>query len=75
MSRILEQARKISIPTRQEEEKTRDLADFLLKQVNSEAAKHSQVVTVELGGSYAKGTWLRDQMDFDIFVKVHLDLA
>ncbi|MDE1763051.1 MAG: CCA tRNA nucleotidyltransferase [Thaumarchaeota archaeon] len=73
MSRVLEQARKISIPTRQEEEKTRDLADFLLKQVNSEAAKHSQVVTVELGGSYAKGTWLRGQMDFDIFVKLKND--
>ncbi len=73
MNQILEQARKIAIPTIQEEKETRELADMLLKQVRGEAAKYAQVVTVELGGSYAKGTWLRKQMDLDIFVKMKTD--
>ena len=45
------------------------LSDSLLKQVKEEASKYSEVASVELGGSYAKGTWLKDQMDLDIFVK------
>lgn len=74
MSRILDRARKISIPTRLEVRKTVEVAEFLLKQVRDEAAKYSEVVDVELGGSYAKGTWLRNQMDFDIFIKVKTDV-
>ncbi len=74
MSQVLEQARRITIPTKQEEERTGQLAEFLLRQVSNEASKYPQVVSVELGGSYAKGTWLRNQMDFDIFVKLKNDI-
>ncbi|MGI0045656.1 MAG: CCA tRNA nucleotidyltransferase [Nitrosotalea sp.] len=74
MSRVLEQAKKTSIPTKQEEQKKREIADFLFKQVSDEAYRYPEVVTVELGGSYAKGTWLRNQMDFDIFVKLKNDI-
>ncbi|NHI02798.1 CCA tRNA nucleotidyltransferase, archaeal type [Candidatus Nitrosotalea sp. TS] len=73
MTRILENVRKISIPTKKEEEKMKKLADSLVKQVRDEAFRYSQVVTVELGGSYAKGTWLKGQMDLDIFVKLKTD--
>ena len=73
MSKVLEQARKITIPAKKEEENTKELAEFLLKKVRDEAAKYPQVVTVDLGGSFAKGTWLRNQMDFDIFVKLKID--
>ena len=70
MSQVLDQARKITIPAKQEEEKMKTLSDFLLKLVKDEVTKHAEVVSVELGGSYAKGTWLRGQMDLDIFVKM-----
>ena len=70
MTQVLDQARKITIPTKQEEEKMKKLSDFLLKLVKDEVTKYSEVVSVELGGSYAKGTWLRGQMDLDIFVKM-----
>jgi tRNA nucleotidyltransferase (CCA-adding enzyme) len=69
VTHVLEQARKASVPTEQEEIKMRKLSDLVLQQVKEEAAKHPQVVSVELGGSYAKGTWLKGQMDVDIFVK------
>ena len=67
--KVLEQARKISIPAKKEEEKMKKLSDYILDQVKKEAAKYAEVSSVELGGSYAKGTWLKDQMDLDIFVK------
>jgi len=70
MSKVLEQARRISMPTSQEEREMKKLADFLYKAVSDEASKYPETVSVELGGSYAKGTWLRKQMDFDIFVKL-----
>jgi len=66
----LEQARKIAIPERQEEEKIGKLAEQLLDLVKKEAAKYSEVIGVELGGSYAKGTWLKGKLDLDIFVKM-----
>lgn len=70
MSRVLERARKLSVPNRHEEEKTKKVADMLLGRVKAKASEHPEVVSVELGGSYAKGTWLRNQMDFDIFIKI-----
>ncbi|HJU13499.1 MAG TPA: CCA tRNA nucleotidyltransferase [Candidatus Nitrosotalea sp.] len=73
MSRVLEKAKKLSVPTKLEEDRTRKVADLLLGKVKAEAARHPEVVSVELGGSYAKGTWLRKQMDFDIFIKIRTD--
>jgi tRNA nucleotidyltransferase (CCA-adding enzyme) len=70
MRNILEQARKISVPTKQEEEKIRILSRNLLNLVEKEAIKYSEVTSVELGGSYAKGTWLKGRLDLDIFVKI-----
>ncbi len=70
MKNILDQARKIAVPGRQEEEKIGKLAVQLLDLVKKEAAKYSEVTDVELGGSYAKGTWLKGKLDLDIFVKM-----
>jgi tRNA nucleotidyltransferase (CCA-adding enzyme) len=70
MRNVLDQARKIAIPTRQEEEKIRKIAEELVELVKKEAAKNSEVTEVELGGSYAKGTWLKGTLDLDIFVKI-----
>ncbi len=67
--KVLGEARRIAIPTKKEEEKMKKLSDYILDQVKKEASKYSEVLSVELGGSYAKGTWLKDQMDLDVFVK------
>jgi tRNA nucleotidyltransferase (CCA-adding enzyme) len=67
--KVLEQVKRITVPTKQEEEKMKRISELLLKRVKEEAAKYSQVASVELGGSYAKGTWLKGQVDLDIFVK------
>ena len=67
---ILEQARKIAIPGRQEEEKIGAIAENLLDLVKKEIRKYPEITSVELGGSYAKGTWLKGKLDLDIFVKM-----
>lgn len=73
MRNVLEEAKKIAIPTIQEEEKIGRLAEDLLNLVRKEATKNPEVTFVELGGSYAKGTWLKDKLDLDIFVKMKKD--
>jgi tRNA nucleotidyltransferase (CCA-adding enzyme) len=73
MKNVIEQARKVAIPTRQEEEKIGKLAEELVGLVKKEAAKNPEVTLVELGGSYAKGTWLKGTLDLDIFIKIKKD--
>ena len=68
--KFIEKVGKLSIPTKHDEEKMEAISDNLLKLVKNEASKYAEVVSVELGGSYAKGTWLKGQLDLDIFVKM-----
>ncbi len=70
MKNILEQARKIAVPGRQEEEKIGAIAEHLVDLVRKETGKYPEITSVELGGSYAKGTWLKGKLDLDIFVKM-----
>ncbi|HEX5456919.1 MAG TPA: CCA tRNA nucleotidyltransferase [Candidatus Nitrosotalea sp.] len=70
MSNVLEQARKIAIPEKQEQEKIGALAEKLLGLVKKEAVNYQEVVSIEIGGSFAKGTWLKGKLDLDIFVKI-----
>ena len=70
MRNILQQARDASIPTEQEKEKMQVLSNNLVELVKKETAKYPEVTLVELGGSYAKGTWLKGKLDLDIFVKM-----
>ncbi|MEX1997004.1 MAG: nucleotidyltransferase domain-containing protein, partial [Nitrosopumilaceae archaeon] len=71
--KVLDQARKNSIPTEKEQEKIKKISEFALQLVKEQAAKHPEVIGAELGGSYAKGTWLSGEVDLDIFVKLKRD--
>src|SRR5574341_2117291 len=68
--KALEQARKISIPTEKEQEKIKKISELSLQLVKQQAEKFPEVTSVEIGGSYAKGTWLSGEVDLDIFVKL-----
>lgn len=72
--KVLEQARKISIPTEKEQEKIKKVSEVALQLVKQQAEKFSEVTGVEIGGSYAKGTWLSGEVDLDIFVKLRKDI-
>ena len=71
--KVLDQAKKISIPTEREKEKIKKISESALQLVKEQAAKYPEVIGVDLGGSYAKGTWLSGEVDLDIFVKLKKD--
>jgi tRNA nucleotidyltransferase (CCA-adding enzyme) len=71
--KVLDQVKKFTIPTAKEQEKMKELAEYSLQLVKEQAAKFSNVVGVEVGGSYAKGTWLQGKVDLDIFIKLTND--
>ena len=68
--KVLEQARKISIPIEKEQEKIKKISEQSIQLVKQQAERFSEVTGVEIGGSYAKGTWLSGEVDLDIFVKL-----
>jgi len=69
MSSIINYAKKEATPPKKLQEKKQRIAKKACDLVSLCIEKHSQVVGFELGGSYAKGTWLPEKADIDIFVK------
>jgi len=69
MKSILTSAKKEATPPKKLQEKKQRIAKKVCDLVNQCIEKHVQVVGFELGGSYAKGTWLPEKADIDIFVK------
>jgi len=69
MNSILKYAKKETTPPKKLQEKKQRIAKKACDLVSQCIEKHSQVVGFELGGSYAKGTWLPEKADIDIFIK------
>ena len=69
MNSILNYARKEATPPKKLREKKQRISKKACDLVSQCIEKHAQVVGFELGGSYAKGTWLPEKADIDIFVK------
>ena len=69
MNSILNYAKKEATPPKKLQQKKQSIAKKACELVNQCIEKHTQVVGFELGGSYAKGTWLPEKADIDIFVK------
>ena len=75
MKQIISSIRKKVIPTKQKDKEKSDIAKLALELVKKEVSKYSDVVSVELGGSFAKGTWLSDKADIDIFIKFKVSVS
>ncbi|MEE3213414.1 MAG: CCA tRNA nucleotidyltransferase [Thermoproteota archaeon] len=70
MTSIIELAKKIALPSSNQVSKVNKNANEAFKLVNKECSNHKEVVSVQFGGSYAKGTWTPEKIDVDIFVKL-----
>jgi len=64
-----EKVKKIVIPSKKLLREKTKIAKLAFDLVRKQSSKYPQIVTVEFGGSYSKGTWLPDKADVDIFVK------
>ena len=73
MNSILNYAKKEAVPTKKLQQEKQRIAKNVCGLVGACIEKYPQVVGFELGGSYAKGTWVPekpvDNVDIDIFVK------
>ena len=68
MKSILNSAKKEATPPKKLQEKKMRIAKKACDLVEQIIEKHPQIVGFELGGSYAKGTWLAEKADIDVFV-------
>ncbi|TBR25029.1 MAG: CCA tRNA nucleotidyltransferase [Candidatus Nitrosotenuis sp.] len=72
---ILRQVEKIVIPNAKLQQHKKLIVDNVLDLVQKQITKYSQVVGIEVGGSYAKGTWLPEKADIDIFIKFQTSVS
>lgn len=61
-------------PTEKEVKEKSCTVDKVLALISNQTEKVPQISGIEVGGSYAKGTWLADLADIDIFVKFNKDV-
>jgi tRNA nucleotidyltransferase (CCA-adding enzyme) len=73
MNSILRYARKEATPSKKLQQRKQRIVKMACDLVSQCIEKYPQVVGFDLGGSYAKGTWVSekpvDNVDIDIFVK------
>ncbi|MCP8304353.1 MAG: CCA tRNA nucleotidyltransferase [archaeon] len=69
MSKVISDALKIVEPAEGEINHVKAIASLALQRVSKVASKSRFKPDVVLGGSYAKGTWLKGEADIDIFVR------
>jgi tRNA nucleotidyltransferase (CCA-adding enzyme) len=63
-------ARKLVMPKASQEARLYKIKEKILKKTESIAKVFPEVTGVLIGGSFAKGTWLPEEADIDIFVKI-----
>ncbi len=69
MKKIISKICKFVIPSKTTERSKKQIAELAFNLVKKEIEKFSEVIGLEYGGSYAKGTWLPEDADVDIFIK------
>jgi tRNA nucleotidyltransferase (CCA-adding enzyme) len=69
MKQIISKVSKNVIPSKTIEKSKKEIADLAFKLVEKETGKYPEVIGLEFGGSFAKGTWLSEDADIDIFVR------
>lgn len=68
LDKVVLQAVKLVEPSKREERRVQKVANETLEMVRREAEGHPFKPEVVLGGSFAKGTWLKGEADIDIFM-------
>ena len=58
MKEIISKVRKSVIPTKSLENSKKQIANSAFKLVENQLKKFPEVISLEFGGSFAKGTWL-----------------
>jgi tRNA nucleotidyltransferase (CCA-adding enzyme) len=69
MNAILKQAERLVTPSEKLQKQKDLIVEQVIKQIQMEVSSYPQITGIEVVGSYAKGTWLPQKADVDIFIK------
>ncbi len=69
MKEIISKVRKSVIPTKSLEISKKKISELAFKLIEEQTKEFPEVIGLEYGGSFAKGTWLPKNADVDIFIK------
>ena len=69
MKKIITQVSKTVIPSSAITKSKEKIANIAYELVEKEIKKFPEVIGLEFGGSFAKGTWLSKDADIDIFIR------
>jgi tRNA nucleotidyltransferase (CCA-adding enzyme) len=75
MNKILKQAERLVIPSEKLQKQKDAIVERVIKLVQRQIVNYPQVTGIEIVGSYAKGTWLPQKADVDIFIKFQNDVS
>ena len=69
MKHIISKVAKSVIPSKAIGKSKKQIAELAFQLIEKEVEKFPEVIGLEFGGSYAKGTWLSKDADVDIFIR------
>lgn len=69
MKEIISEVAKRSVPSEEDSQEMDSIADRVLAKVQKAIEGFPDIVGLEFGGSFAKGTWLPSDADVDIFIR------
>ncbi|MGH1565994.1 MAG: CCA tRNA nucleotidyltransferase [Nitrosopumilus sp.] len=69
MKHIISKISKTVVPSETIEKSKKKISELAFKLVEKEITKFPEVIGLEFGGSFAKGTWLSKDADIDIFIR------
>lgn len=75
MNQILKRLEASVVPSEKLQKKKDAIVENVIKLVQKQAANYPQITGIEIGGSFAKGTWLPEKADVDIFIKFQTDVS
>ncbi|MEW6044356.1 MAG: CCA tRNA nucleotidyltransferase [Thermoproteota archaeon] len=75
MNKILRQAERLVVPSEKLQKQKDAIVERVIKLVQKQIVNYPQVTGIEIVGSYAKGTWLPQKADVDIFIKFQNDVS
>jgi tRNA nucleotidyltransferase (CCA-adding enzyme) len=70
LTSVLDTAKELVTPSPSQELKLAGITERIVKKTEMASKDFPQVREVIVGGSFAKGTWLPEEADIDIFVKI-----
>ena len=73
LTAVINAARSLATPSAESVATKKQTADLLLARVREQCKGKPEILSIQLGGSYPKGTWVSGLADLDVFIGFHKD--